>query len=68
MCKKYSFLKRIPILLPIMWIVRWLEAIFIKRNRIGKTIDDLKLMSDQNINTHKNNLERVGLSFNFKEQ
>ncbi len=67
MCKKYSVLKRIPMLLPIMWIVRWFEAIFCKRERIGETIDDIKLMSYQNINEQKSNLERVGLSFNFKE-
>ena len=67
MCKKHSILKRVPVLLPIMWIVRWGEAIFFKRKNIDRTIEDLKLMDNQSINEQKNNLERVGLSFNFKE-
>ena len=67
MTMKYPFLKKAPVLLPIMWVVRWFEAIFIKKGAIRNNRDNLKILSVENIDDYQSALNFVGLDFNFKE-
>lgn len=68
MCKKYPVLEKAPILLPFMWVRRWVEALFRKRETIQSTINDISLMSEENLNAYQRNLDSVGLAFNFTEE
>lgn len=67
MCKKYSFLKRLPFLLPIMWIVRIFNALLFKRKTVKKNLDDLSVMKKDEIDKQRDALAQVGLAFNFEE-
>lgn len=67
MCIKYPFLKRVPLLLPFMWIYRLVEAIIYKKSKILLHKNDYSILSDNNINEYKDSLKYVGLDFNFKE-
>ena len=67
MTSRYAILNKVPVLLPIMWIVRWFEAIFIKKGSIKTNHQNLKIMSVEKINNYQSALNFVGLDFNFKE-
>ncbi|MBQ8146301.1 MAG: nucleotidyltransferase family protein [Clostridia bacterium] len=64
MCQKYSVLKKAPILLPIMWIVRWLEAIF-NPSKIKAQKKQIDMISEESVNKYQSELNYVGLDFNF---
>ena len=67
MCDNYPFLKRIPLLLPFMWIYRLFTAVLFKGDRIKFDIQSIKLMTEENIKKYQDALNFVGLDFNFKE-
>ncbi len=67
MVEKYAILKKAPVLLPIMWGVRWFEALFIKKGAIKTNQQNLKILSAEKINDYQSALNFVGLDFNFKE-
>ena len=67
MCLLYPCLKKIPVLLPIFWVVRAVYAVFNKRKRIGYHIKNLKSLTDNEISQYQDDLTYVGLDFNFKE-
>lgn len=66
MCQKYPVLKKAAILLPVMWVVRWFNVLFFKRENIKKSNEDLKIMSAEKIDDYQKALNFVGLDFNFK--
>lgn len=62
MKNKYPVLNKIPILLPLLWLVRILELFFSKKTK--KALSELKTvtnMSDEEINATKEIKERLGL-------
>lgn len=67
MCEKYPFLKKVPFLLPVMWIVRIFTAILFKRDSIKRNQENLEKMTVQSIDSYQQSLNFVGLDFNFKE-
>lgn len=64
--QRYSILKKTPWLLPIMWAVRWGEAILFRREDIKKRRDVLKFATVDKIETYQQALEYVGLDFRFE--
>ena len=67
MVNRYEVLKKAPVLLPFMWVVRWFEAIFIRKGSIKSNRQNLKVLSTKKINDYQTALNFVGLDFNFKE-
>jgi len=67
MTEKYPFLKKVPVLLPVMWCHRWLVTLFFKRDAIKSNSNDIKLMSAKNVDDYQASLNFVGLDFNYKE-
>lgn len=68
MCKRNPIVKKYPLLLPVMWVVRWFEVLIFKRNKIDKVMKNLNEMTRENIDTFEKSLEYVGLTFNFEEK
>ena len=69
MCIKYPILKKIPALLPIMWIVRWVQIAFGgKKHLIARTNANIKALTADNIETFQQSLHFVGLDFDFQEK
>jgi len=66
MCQKYRFLKKVPILLPIMWVVRWVQTLFTP-SKIKAKKKELDMLSVDSVNKYQNELDYVGLRFNFEE-
>lgn len=67
MSKKYPILKKLPFLLPVMWVVRIFSVLLFKQNKIKKTQAEISTITDEKINDYQASLNFVGLDFNFKE-
>ena len=67
MCKKYPLVEKCALLLPVMWIVRWVQALTGKQQNIRNQRRRMKIMTAQRIDSYEQALRAVGLAFNFKE-
>ncbi len=67
MCRKYTFLKKIPVLLPVMWCVRIVTVLVFRRENIKKVNAEIRMLTDDNVNEYHNALKKVGIDFNFKK-
>ncbi len=67
MCKKYTFLKKFPVLLPVMWCVRIVTALLFRRENIKKVNTEISMLTDDNVNEYHRELKKVGIDFNFKK-
>ena len=66
MCRKYKVLKKLPILLPIMWIVRIFEKAF-QKNKVRYFITRRFNVDTDEVSEYQQSLNYVGLDFNFSE-
>lgn len=67
MCSIYPVLKKFPILLPVMWPVRWMTILFKKPNRITYYRRKIELLQDDAMNAFESRMNAVGLTFEFEE-
>lgn len=67
MCLKYPFLKKLPFLLPIMWIMRGITSLFYRKDKIMDNLEQLNTLNKADIDARRQSLNFVGLDFNFKE-
>lgn len=65
MKQKYAVLNKLPFLLPIMWVVRWIEAIFTP-SKIKSQKRKLDMLNEEGVNNYQSELDYVGLRFNFE--
>lgn len=68
MCKKYPVLKKTPILLPLLWVVRWISVIFKSPEKISSQRKRVQLLSEEKLDTWENQMQAVGLGFHFEEK
>ena len=64
---KYPLLKKMPILLPIMWIVRWVDSIIYKRNTIMRQLERVSKIDVRIVDNYNKELEMVGLKFELNK-
>lgn len=57
----YPILEKAPILLPIMWVVRWFKTLFFKRKNISKQINRIQNSTNSAVDSYLSELEYVGL-------
>ena len=67
MCAKYPILKKMPFLLPFMWIIRIFTVLLFKRKRLEALDVRINTVTEKNIDDYHLSLRLVGLDFNFKE-
>ncbi len=60
MCYGYPILKRLPFLLPFLWVHRWFYQIFVKKKKIKDTLS--YNVSEKNVAFYEKHMESVGLS------
>ena len=66
MAEKYPFLKKVPFLLPLTWILRFIKVTFNGRIKYLKpSVKSFKLSTAENISEYERDLQAVGLDFNF---
>ncbi len=67
MRKKYPILLKLPILLPIMWVVRIVNVLLFKKEKLHGQVENYKYATADRINDYQAGLNFVGLDFNFRE-
>lgn len=60
MCIRYPILRKLPFLLPVMWLVR-LAAVVLKRDEVKAEFKNVDSASDEAVEKFKNFLEKNGL-------
>lgn len=68
MCAIYPVVKKSPLLLPVMWVVRGGRTVLFRRGKLKKQSNYIKLITEENVSAYENSLNFVGLDFNFKEK
>lgn len=68
MQEKYQILKRIPFLLPIMWIVRCVDVVIRKKEQLEQYRNKMNQVDTKKVNESKRALDAVGLHFDCEEQ
>lgn len=58
---RYPILKKIAVLLPFFWIVRWLEALFKRKEKLRKSVSYIKAINNENVEKAIRIKEIVGL-------
>lgn len=68
MAMHFPVLKKAPILLPVMWPVRWMELLFVRRKSAMKKGALMRTATAERVQTYQDRLNYVGLDFNFREK
>lgn len=63
----YPILRNVPVLLPVVWIIRWFKLLLFKPHKFNKKLEDIQQTSAENVESYEAALHYVGLDFNFKE-
>lgn len=61
---RYTALRKVPWLLPGIWIVRWADILLLRRKNIKKRLEILKSLNNDKILSHRQAMELVGLEEN----
>ena len=68
MCQKYPVLEKWAILLPLFWMVRIFDILFFHRDKIRENKQSMdKIMSQERLDQYRDDLNKVGLSYNYEE-
>ena len=65
MKQEYKFLSRVSVLYPLTWVFRWISVIFNPKKILRKK-RNLEALSAKNIKNYQDELNYVGLDYNFK--
>ena len=67
MAKRYTVLERFPWLLPVMWPIRWLDALLFRRKNVMKKQRDFQTATTEKVDGYQRAMNYVGLDFHFEE-
>ncbi len=65
---KYAFLKKHKWLLPVAWVHRWFDALFLNRRKIKNGIKAIKNTNSDKMTQIEKDFLAVGLNFNYTEE
>lgn len=68
MCFKYRWLKRCPVLLPVMWFVRLFDILLFKTKKIKNTKQKFDQMTPELLDAEQRERHAVGLHFAFEDE
>lgn len=62
---RYTAIRKTPLLLPAVWVVRWIDILLFRPQIIKKRIRILRTINDERVLSHQQALEAVGLDYSF---
>lgn len=65
---KYPVLRRCGVLLPVIWLVRWVDTLLFHRKRIAQRNTDIQRTNVESIEQFEQALHYVGLDYHFEEE
>ena len=66
MKKRYPVLTKAPFLLPIFWVVRWITAVFGRRDKIRAIAAEIDRLDGSTVDGYNRELAMVGLTYDLK--
>ena len=63
---RYMILRKVPWLLPVMWVVRWFDVLLFSPKKFVRKVKILKSVNDEKILSHQQALNAVGLDYDFE--
>ena len=63
---KYPVLRRCGLLLPVVWVVRWVDALLFHRKRIAQRNTELQRTNAESVQQFEQALRYVGLEYHFE--
>lgn len=66
MCRLYPAVKTVPILLPFMWVWRWISTLLFRRKKVKTRYQETRTVTPEVIEAYQKQLETVGLCFDEK--
>lgn len=66
MCAVFPILRKVPILLPFLWIYRLIRVVLFRKDNIKKLNEEVENYSQGEIDEYKVELNYVGLDYNFE--
>ena len=63
---KYPILKKVVVLLPFVWVIRWFDALFVQKGKLKQTGKKIQILSEENLSDFEKSLKFVGLEYHFK--
>ncbi|MBQ3134209.1 MAG: nucleotidyltransferase family protein [Oscillospiraceae bacterium] len=67
MQKKYPILGKLPVLLPVFWVVRIFDVLLLRRGRLKKATREFRAANTKAVSQYQQELDLVGLKFDFEE-
>lgn len=67
MCVKFPILKKVPVLLPFMWVARGAGSLFVP-NKFRKMRRTVKSLKPEYVEGYQESLHLVGLDYHFEDQ
>ena len=67
MAIRYPVLDKAPWQLPLMWPVRWVDALLFRRDRVLRKHRDFRSATAEKVDGYQRAMNHVGLDFNFEE-
>lgn len=64
---KYPVLKKLPILLPLFWLVRIFNVLLFKQNRVKEAAHRFQRANNHAVDRYQQEMNFVGLKFDFEE-
>ena len=65
---RYGILKKLPFLLPFLWVWRWFDAAFHRRENFKTYTREVKLVMKSDISEFEKNFRKMGIDFKFEER
>lgn len=60
---RYEIVRKCPALLPLIWVVRWIDIVFFRPQKIRRRVQILRSIDDSKVMDRRNALEAVGLEY-----
>ena len=67
MCTLFPILKKVPILLPVMWAWRIIYTVAFRHERLSSRIDEMKSLAPNNLSRYEQEMAAVGLNYEVEE-
>ena len=67
MSMDFPVLKKLPVLLPFIWPIRWMDLMFFRRQRMLEKSELIRGATADKVQTYQQQLNYVGLDFRFSE-
>lgn len=68
MRRSYKVLYKAPFLLPLFWVVRWIEVLLLRRKNIGKKMSVVRNMSDDKVEEYARIMQYMGVDLRYQSK